>query len=208
VSAHPGADERRMRAILRSREVGPDAVPPAIPPKPTARPRDWLDEILTSAGPTPAPATPAPPAARPPEEEAEPDAEQDEPKKTKPKPKKRKRRNPHAPHSPLDSRPEDPRQSLVDAWDRIPYRLKWLGYHGSAAYLGWSCGLVDYASYVTAWIADTGLVGPQAVFWYVVGAATFLLHRRTRGWPLPIAWLAAVPATSVVVGVLLYAPTQ
>lgn len=205
MSRYPGDDELLLRALLRQNGVGPAATP--IPPKPTVRPRDWLDEILTSAGPAPAPATPTAPAAKPPEKEDEPTAEQDEPKKTKPK-KKRKRRSPHAPHSPLDSRPEDPRQSLLDAWGRIPYRLKWLGYHATAGYLGWSCGLVGYVTYVTTWIADTGLVGPQAVFWYAAGATTLLLHRRTRGWPWPIAWLAAIPATSTVVGVLLYAPTR
>lgn len=127
----------------------------------------------------------------------------------KPKrPRKKKPRDPAAPRTAWDTRPPSPRQSLIEAWDRVPYRLKWLAYHASAAYLGWSAGLVDYATYVTAWIAGTGLVGPQAVFWYCVAAATFLLYRRTRGWLLPAAWLAAVPVTSVVVGVLLYAPTQ
>jgi hypothetical protein len=65
-------------------------------------------------------------------------------------------------------------------------------------------GLVDYATYVTAWIASTGLVGPQAFFWYAAAAATFLAHRSTRGIWWPLAWLAAVPVSSTVVGALLY----
>jgi Na+-translocating ferredoxin:NAD+ oxidoreductase RnfD subunit len=44
------------------------------------------------------------------------------------------------------------------------------------------------------------------VFWYAAAGATVLLYRRTRSWWWPVAWLATVPATSTVVGVLLYAP--
>lgn len=192
MSRYLGADELRIRTLLRQREVGPDAVPP----KPTARPRDWLDDLLDSNTPAPAP----PPAAPAPQNEPE-EAEQKSPKS---KAKKRKKRRPDTPRSAFDSRPVSPRQSLADAWDSVPYRLKWLGYHATAAYLGWSVGLVDYATYVTAWIADTGLIGPQAVFWYCAAGATVLLHHRTRGWWWPVAWLAAVPACSVVVGVLLH----
>lgn len=125
----------------------------------------------------------------------------------KKKPQKRaKKPQPGAPRAAWDTRPQSPRQSLIEAYDAVPYRLRWLAYHASAAYLGWSAGLVDYATYVTAWIADTGF-GPQAWFWCGVGAATLLLHRRTRGLSWPVAWCAAVPAASTVVGVLLYAPT-
>lgn len=206
-----GADELRIRGLLIKQGVGPDATTPAsIPPKPATRPRDWLDDLL-DANATPAPTV----------EEAAPEAEPaPEPAPAAPptvaKPKKpkaqtaRKRRNrrkqhdPHAARSAWDSQPPAPRQSLIEAWDRVPYRLKWLAYHASAAYLGWSMGLVGWATYVTAWIARTGLVGPQAIFWYVIGALTLLLHHRARPWWPPVAWLAAVPASSVVVGVLLY----
>ncbi|MEU3851742.1 hypothetical protein [Streptomyces sp. NPDC029554] len=54
----PGADELRMRAILKTRGVGPDA-PPAIPPMPRQRPRDWFDDLAEYNAPTPA--APAPP---------------------------------------------------------------------------------------------------------------------------------------------------
>lgn len=203
----PGPDELRVRGILRRRGVGPDAnTPPAVLPKPATRPRDWLDDILD--------ATPAPAAEASPDTEPEPDpAPVPTIEKTKPKPpakpkQKRKlsRKKPtvDTPRSAFDTRPPSPRQSLVEAWDRVPYRLKWLAYHASAAYLGWSIGLVGWVTYVTAWIARTGLVGPQAIFWYLAGAATLLLHHRTRRWWPPVAWLAAVPAASTVVGVLLY----
>ncbi|MFG3170594.1 hypothetical protein [Streptomyces sp. NPDC048200] len=188
----PDADELRVRSILRKQGVGPAA----IPPKPTTRPRDWLDDILEApAAPEPEPAA-AEPKTRPAQKPAT-------PAKSKVK-KKGKAPKPGRARTAWDSRPPSPRQSLLDAYDRIPYRMKWLAYHGSAAYLGWTVGLVGWTTYVTAWIARTGLVGPQAFLWYGAAAGTVLLHHRTRRWWKPVAWLTAVPASSVVVGVLLY----
>lgn len=202
----PGADELRVRAILRERQVGPDAV--VAPPKPTERPRDWLDDIIATDP------TPAEQETPDPEPEPEPDAEPEQPAAKQPakprpkprrkKPKKRKKPKPGAARTAWDTQPASPRQSLIEAWDRVPYRLKWLAYHATAAYLGWTVGLVGWATYVTAWIAATGMVGVQAFFWYGVTAAEFLLYQRTRSWWLPAAWLAAVPVSSTVVGVLLY----
>lgn len=197
MSQNPGADERRVRALLVAREVGPDA----IPPTPTARPRDWLDELLAS-DPEPAPvveeAQPEPPAP------AAPPARKQPAKKTKKGGKKQRHPKPGAPRTAWDTRPASPRQSLIEAWDAVPYRLKWLAYHGTAAYLGWSVGLVDWATYVTGWIAATGPTSGQAWFWYATAAGAVLLYRRTRTWWRPVAWLAAVPVTSTVAGVLLY----
>lgn len=203
MTATPGADELRMRDILRKKGVGPDALPPP-PPSPAERPKDWLDELLATNTPDPDPeedeegADTEPPAG--PEAAAK-------PKKPKAKKKRRKRaarRDPAAPRSAWDSDLPSPRQSLLDAWDNIPYRLKWLTYHAAAAYLGWMVGLVEWATYVTAWVAGTSLLGVQACLWYAAATATLLLHRRTRGWWWPVAWLAAVPVSSTVVGVLLY----
>lgn len=194
MSHEPGADELRMKAILKQRGVGPDVVLPTAPSQlpdgfERARPRDWLDDILDS---THEPAEPEPAAAA----KRKP--------KAKARKKKRRKTRPAAARTAWDTRPPSPRQSLIDAWDNVPYRLKWLAYHASAAYLGWSMGLVDYATYVTAWIVDTGLIGVQAFFWYGAATCTFLLYRRARTWWWPIAWLAALPAASTVTGVLLY----
>jgi len=213
-----GADELRIRATLIKQGVGPDADPepvgtpkPAVPPKPTTRPRDWLDNLLddNATEPEPAPAPDEEPAED--EPEAKPAAPTEKAPPTskaggKKKQKKAKKPKPGAPRTAWDTRPPSPRQSLLEAYDAVPYRLRWLAYHATAAYMGWSAGLVDYATYITAWIADTGF-GPQAWFWCGVGAATLLLHRRTRGLWWPVAWCAAIPAASTVVGVLLYAPT-
>jgi hypothetical protein len=202
----PGADELRLRAILKTRGVGPDAAPPRaprqLPPVPQQRPRDWLDDILDSPpATTPQPEGPAsPPRPGPQPTNVEKTAPKLKGRGGKGKAKRPRESGPQ--YAPLT--PPGPRQSLLDAYDRIPPRVKWLAYHASAAYLGWTTGLVDWATYVTGWIADTGPVGPQAVFWYATAGATALVYRRTRGWWWPVAWLAAVPATSTVVGVLLY----
>jgi hypothetical protein len=182
--------------------AGDPAAP--VPPKPAAPPRDWLDDIINDNATEPEPI---------PEPDAEPDEEPAEApaKKATPTPKtgrkkkqeKAEKPSPGAPRTAWDTRPASPRQSLLDAWGQVPPRLKWLMYHATAAYMGWEIGLVDYATYVTAWIAATGRIGAQAFFWYGVGAATYLLYRRSRAWG-PAAWLAAVPLCSTVTGVLLH----
>lgn len=202
MGTQPGADELRMRSLLVARGVGPDA----IPPKPTTRPRDWLDDLL-DADTAPEPELEEEPSEEPGWAEEQPQPRSKPFRQTKKNnSKKRKKTKPGAPRAGVDTRPAPTRQSLADAWDNIPTRLKWLAYHASAAYLGWSMGLVSWSTYVTAWIAATGPAGPQAVFWYVAAAGTVLVYRRTRSWWAPAAWLAAVPVTSTVVGVLLYAP--
>lgn len=202
MSHEPGADELRIRALLVANQVGPDA----IPPKPTVRPRDWLDDILDT-NPAPEPATveeAQEPVTAAPKTDAEPPQKDRGQRAPKPQKKRRKKAKPGTPRAGVDTRPASPRQSLADAWDRVPPRLKWLAYHASAAYLGWSIGLVGWSTYVTAWIATTGFVGPQAVFWYCAAGVTVLVYRRTRSWWRPVAWLATVPAASALTGVLLY----
>jgi hypothetical protein len=214
VSTDQGADELQIQALLKDRGVGPDAKP-AVPPKPTGRPRDWLDDILDTK-PSPAAAAASKPKPEP-KAAAKPGpapaglagtVEKTGPKppagKAKKRRKKRKKPGPDTPRSAFDGREQSPRQSLLDAWGAVPYRLKWLAYHAAAGYLGWAVGLVDWVTYVTTWIADGRLTHPQAIFWYVAGVATLLLHHATRGRWWPVAWLAAVPATSTVAGVLLY----
>jgi hypothetical protein len=179
MSTHPGADELRIRGILRSRGVGPDAPPPTppIPPKPTARPRDWLDDILDAPPPPAAPVPPAPPA--PPTVPA-----------------------PPAPRAPR--RKPAPRQALTDAWDNTPPRLRWLAYHAAAATAGWRLGIVDWATDTTAWYAAGHWIAPSAWVVYGLTAAACGLYRRSRAFAWPIAWAAAIPISSAVAGVLLY----
>lgn len=195
----PGADEIRIRNLLRTKGIGPDAPPPVIPPKPTARPRDWLDTILDSP---PTPAAPEP-VAEP--EPAAPEPPEPAPKAPPSKPKKRpkKKRKP-SPCAAVDHPPQDPRQSLLDAYDRIPPRLKWLAYRATAAAAGWRIGLVDWSTDTTAWFAAGHWVTTSAWALYGLAVCAIALYRRTRPAMWLIAWAASIPVSSVVVGVLLY----
>ncbi|MGW5409007.1 hypothetical protein [Streptomyces spiralis] len=204
MSAGPGADELRIRDILVTRGVGPDAHPP-VPPRPSHRPRDWLDEILEAPPPAPAPEPEASePEPTPPAQPADP------PTKRKRKGKKRPHQpapSPGAPRTAWDTRPPDPRQSLAEAWDRIPYRLKWLASHAAAAAVGWRLGIVDWGTHTAAWYAAGHWTSPSAWVLYGLGACCTALHWRARRWAWLIAWAASIPLSSVVVGVLLYGTT-
>lgn len=188
----PGADELRIRGILRQRGVGPDApAPQPVPPKPAVRPRDWLDDILDDNTPPAAP-KPEPVPKR---------------SKAKKKPKKRRRAQPTTPRAAVDTRPTDPRQSLTDAWDRVPHRLKWLASHATAAAAGWQLGIVDWGTHTAAWYAAGHWTSPSAWVLYGIGGCCIALYRRARNWAWPVAWAASIPVSSVVVGVLLYGTT-
>lgn len=215
MSHNQGADELRIRATLIKQGVGPDADPPVppkppIPPKPTARPRDWLDNLLDDNA---APA-PAEPDDEPDEGEPAPEAGQPKPTaaaKTKPqfkaggrKGRRSKKPGPNTPRGAFDSHPEDPKQSLVEAYARIPSKIRWLVYHGTAAAAGYRIGWVDFSTDTTAWIARHGLTHPQALFWYCFALGCALLYRRFSPAYLVFGWACTIPIASVVVGALLY----
>lgn len=188
----------------------PDEKPPTPEPQRRRAPRlpDWWrdkpeDLSANDAEPDPDEEDEPPTSTDTDPDESEPaDPHQEPAPRQRLRSRSRSQRPAYVPHAPARS----PRQSLLDAYDRVPPRLKWLGYHATAAYAGWELGLVDYTTYVTAWIADTGLVSVQAFFWYAVAAGAALVYRRFSRAPRPIAWAAAVPVSSIVVGVLLYAP--
>lgn len=188
-------DELRVRQILRQAGVGPDA----IPPKPTERPRDWLDDILDAPTPTPpvpaAPRAPAPPTPDPAAVK----------KRKKPK-KGRGRKRAKAQTAPLGWE-HSPRQSLADAWDGISPRTRWLVHHATAAAAGWPIGLVGWGSDTAAWFAAGHWTAPSAWVLYGLGLCALALYLRARTWAWPAAWAAAIPVSSITVGVLLYAPT-
>ncbi|MFM9616830.1 hypothetical protein ACKI14_02570 [Streptomyces turgidiscabies] len=229
LSSEPDVDEAAVRDRLIELIDGPDAQPGPVALKVPSKPplKDWWSDVydkadldtFTGNAPAPTPVVaddPAPAeAGEEPDEDAPegPAAEPADTAKQKPsKPRQRpgkkrrkaKRNQPTAARTAWDTDPHSPRQSLIEAWARTPYRLKWLAYHATAAYLGWSAGLVDYSTHVTAWIAATSPTGGQAFFWYGAATCTFLLYRRTRHHWWPVAWCAAIPVTSTVTGVLLY----
>lgn len=114
---------------------------------------------------------------------------------------RRRRRDPHAPSSPLDTAP---RRSLLDAIAAVPPRIRWLLVHASAAAAGYRLGWVDYATRTAAWIADNGWLNLSTGFWCSVAVGCEVLRYRARTWRLLIRWLAAVPIASIVTGTLLY----
>lgn len=247
VTHEPGADELRMRRLLRERGVGPDAVAP-----PPARPRDWLDDIVDSAaipaaepkqppaprkdwwgplyqddrsdldtftGNTPAPLMPPRPGYAPDvpaAEDDDPDQTDDDSEEAAVAPAKARqwpmrkagqddgKRPAKAPKKPHPAAPNAPRQSLLEALDRVPRRVRQLAYHASAAGAGWWLGWVDWGTDTAAWYAAGHWTTPSAWVLYGLGLCACTLYRRSRNWAWPAAWAAAIPISSVVAGVLLY----
>ena len=100
MSTDQGADELRMRALLLTRQVGPDA----IPPKPKSRPRDWLDDLLdadTAPEPEPVPEAEEEPGQPEPAETPAPAKKQNPAREAAAKKpgKKRKKPKPGAPRA-------------------------------------------------------------------------------------------------------------
>lgn len=130
-----------------------------------------------------------------------------------PKKRRLRLRIPVGPRSP-DSGPSNggpilaapaPRMSLLDAYARIPPRIRWLVLHSSAAAAGYKLGWVQFSTRTAAWIAQNGLLTASGIFWCgcTIGCEV-LRYRAFRGWRLPVRWLAAIPISSIVVGTLLY----
>lgn len=189
----PGADELAVRGRLR-KLLGEDDDPPTAEPAPD--PDGWWDELYADDEPQPDPSQTPPAVAVPPTK----------PKKTKNSKagKKTKPKRTTAPHAGMDSHP---RQSLTDAFDRIPPRTRWLLYHATAAAAGWRLGLVDWGTNTAAWYAAGHWTTPSAFVLYGLGVCAICLYRRARAWAWPAAWAAAIPVSSTVVGILLYGTT-
>lgn len=187
MSYEPDIDELTVRDRLVELIDGPAAAPPAVPPMPTERPRDWLDDILDIA--------PAPTEPRPVEEPAA---------KTKPVPEAPAKQKPRLRRPARTGERHDPRESLLEATARIPRRIRWLTYHASAAGAGWWLGWTGWATDTAAWYAAGHWVSPSAFVLYGFGGLLIALYRRSRAWAWPAAWAAAAPVSSIALGVLLY----
>ncbi|MFJ1650084.1 hypothetical protein ACIOC2_01450 [Streptomyces sp. NPDC088337] len=97
-----------------------------------------------------------------------------------------------------------PRLALVDAYARVPLRIRWLILHGTAAAAGYRIGLVQFSTRSAAWIAENGLLQLSSLVWYAVGFGCELLRRRFAHRILVVRWTAALPIASIVTGTLLY----
>ena len=143
------------------------------------------------------------PSTDEPEPSEEPTDTGPEPAPTQP-PRKRRTTRPAY----RNDQPHPPRQSLLDAYASIPSRVRWLIYHATAATAGWWLGWVDWGTNTAAWYVAGHWTTPSAFALYGLGACLCALYRRSRTWAWPAAWAAAVPVSSIALGVLLYAPTQ
>jgi hypothetical protein len=192
----PGADELRLRELLRQRGVGPDAelppMPPGPPPSgfdpgpdpdPAPEPRAWWSHTRSEA-----------PVEKGPEAE-----EQDRPRAFEPQPGYWPR--PHV--------PDAVHQRLERAEAAISPGTRRLLYNASAAAAGWGLGL--YHAFASA-LADCGTsysIGGALVLG--AGGSLLIAHvwdRRTRHWWPGIAWAARIPLATAILALALWAPAS
>lgn len=184
----PGADELRVRSMLRKLGVGSDTPAPAATPSsppPNREPEDWW--------------TPATPAAEPEQEQDDEDAEPET-----------DRLPPFAPQPDYWPRPHMPTM-IVTAPDRAAAAIspgtRRLLYNASSAGAGWALGLYDqFAAALTDCGTNYSIGGAL-----VLGAGGCLLiahiwDRRTRHWWGGIAWCARIPLATAVLALALWAP--
>jgi hypothetical protein len=94
--------------------------------------------------------------------------------------------------------------SLLDAYAKIPPRIRVLIVNCTAAAAGYHLGWVQWSTRTFAWIDEHGWLNVSAGFWIGCAVACELLRRRMRNTVLPVRWLAAMPIASIVAGSLLY----
>lgn len=198
MTTQPGADELRMRAILQTRGVGPDAAPPpVIPPEPVARPRDWLDDILDSPAPSkPAAKKPRTPTAPDTTSEApgEEDGE-DEPGQVPSRwdPVAVADRIVHAyQQRPAGERLKHAAQVVVASRARFGQ----LVYTASGV---WAARQVGF----TPWLLHFDHDAPVGIPVGILGLG-WLVNRRLDGTPLLVAWCGRAIYTATVINLFLH----
>jgi hypothetical protein len=219
----PGADERRIRSLLKGRGVG-YAPQPADAPAPAPASADWWADLYDDTH-TDHHRPPQPPRMRDrlpnwrkgeraeliePEPEAEPEdepaaEEQDDPEWVE-------TTDPDDPATRRPGTPPNPRRAsargIQDAYASLDSRWRFLLYNGGAAGAGWALGLEPLLNgWITACHHDTGSV-TAALFVGagMVVAAGLGIDRRSRCWWGPLPWLMRIPLASAVLAVLLFAP--
>ncbi|WP_432164882.1 hypothetical protein [Streptomyces sp. bgisy031] len=196
----PGPDELRVRRLLRKHGVGPDAlaeqplpVAPTVTDPPagyerTPDPDEWFTRLYGEDGTSPV----EPATSTDTDPDPDPEPADDDPAE---EPAPRERRRP---------RIELSRTSLADTLAALTPKQRWLLTHGTAAAAGWPIGLVNWGTGTAHWFAAGNWTSSSAWTIYGLAAIAISIYRRTRHRLLPVAWLAAVPVSSVALGVLLY----
>ncbi|MFF2522449.1 hypothetical protein [Streptomyces liangshanensis] len=205
MSADQGADERRIRTLLRRIGVGPDALPPPPPPlvEITVQPpydtqeadgqaREPYDEVEQ---PAPAPSRPWYSFGR------------DTPAAV---PEQQTVLGPGGVHVTIN--PPTPVAAPADEDERAAQRrrrrLRLLAYFGSAGGAGYYAGL---GSSMGAFLADTGNGAPAAGIALIAMTAipaAYVPHLRAIPPPLrPLAtWLCLIPSSTAAIALVLNAP--
>ncbi|MFF3497396.1 hypothetical protein ACFYWS_39395 [Streptomyces sp. NPDC002795] len=160
--------------------AAPTHLPPGYAPAPD--PDDWFTRLYGPDGESPI-ETPTSPDLDP---EPGPEVEDDDPEPA-----------PYEGHRPS-------RRALVDVTHNAAPRLRWLALHTTAAAAGYPLGLVNWGQNTAAWLTAGHWTAPSAWVVYAVGVMGLALYRRTHRSLLLVAWLGAVPISSVVLGVLLH----
>ena len=221
----PGADELRIRGILRRRGVGPDAEPATTPPPHAPDPDSWWNELYADEQPParrPAPRIPdwwrGPTTELPePEPEPEPQSEPDdepEPENSGQKPESEDesaapgRFDPQPGYWPRPHMPAfiDHTRDRAEEITLSPRTREGL-YNATAATTGWALGLYHP---LAAAIADCARqASTSGALTLGIGSTLLIAHvwdRRTRHWWPPLAWCARIPLATAVLALALWAP--
>jgi hypothetical protein len=205
MAAAPGADERRIRQLLRRRGVGPDAVPPpaveihlvpARDPQEPAGEGDWLDHLYADEQDNAEPEEPGTPwwsLRRPAPAPAAP------PEVSQPAPGIHLTINQPGTPAPDDDARARARRARI---------RRWFAYHGAAAAVGWTAGL---GPAMTDLLASSGHAAPAVGIGLIGIAAIPALYAPTLPLiPLPLrpatVWLARIPAATAALALALNAP--
>ena len=187
-NTEPGADERRIKALLKQRGVGPDAEPPPLPPGPPPagfdpEPDDedwWTDDMFET-----------------------PVGDEDE------QPEERERTPAFEPQPDYWPRPHTP-AVISRVRDRAPAAFspgtRSLLYNATAAGAGWAFGLYQQLAWA---LNDLGKDSIRGALVLGVGGCLLIAHvwdRRTRHWWPGIAWVARIPLATAICALALWAP--
>lgn len=181
MTTEQGADERRIRSLLRRRGVGPDAPPPVAAP---SRDEDWLDRLYADE-----PATPDWHSVR------------------KAGPVVEYRDDPDDGVQVTIRQPAEPRGVRHHSERRARLR-RWLAVHGAAAFAGWTFGLEQS---MAGLLNDSGQSAPAVGVGLILMClvpSLFLPHLRIipPGSRPAVMWVCRVPACTAALALALHAP--
>ncbi|WP_330349601.1 hypothetical protein [Streptomyces sp. NBC_00582] len=236
VTAAPGADEIRVRQILRLRGVGPDAEP-----QPTAAAAAEADRPQSAAAADPIAAaaewwrtrpTPAAVAAGDESEGAPDEGEPAEAAAVPDDPPRKGRRTmfpfkrgapddePQPQPQPTEVAPgihitvqppqpaETPAQQRDRAWRQAVRR--WLAVHGAAAGVGWAFGLKTAITAMLTAAQNGGVAAGLALAAFSYVGAEYVMARYLRIVPPPLRpaamWVLRIPFATALLATALYTP--